>query len=94
MSILINTLHACVFTRTESGRRVVFDAGAALSPEQRRLLLMVNGETPFADLADLAPAIDDADVVGPLLYGGLIEPLEREARIHNRPHAWRRSPLS
>lgn len=89
MNVLSNTLHACVFSRTASGRRAVIDPMTTLSDPQWRLLLMVNGETPFADLVDLAPAIEHADVVGPLLYEGLIEPLEREAVINGRPQVWR-----
>lgn len=89
MSVLSSTLHTCVFSRTESGRLAVFDPGTSLSDSQWRLLLMVNGETPFADLVDLVPAIDRADVVGPLLYDGLIEPLAHEGFLPERPYMWR-----
>lgn len=89
MTLLNSTLRTCVFARTESGRRAVVDPCTALTEEQWRLLLMVNGETPFADLVELAPAIDEAEVVAPLLHEGLIEPLDVKDEPKDRPHAWR-----
>lgn len=89
MTLLNSTLHDCVFTRTQDGRRAVVDPCTSLSDDQWRLLLMVNGETPFARLVDLAPEIDRPEVVGPLLYDGLIEPLQVEEPAQERPYAWR-----
>ncbi len=84
-----SSIHACVFARTDSGRQALFDIGAELSQAQRRLLLMVNGETPFAALARLAPGVDQTEVVERLLDDGLITPAERSVLPHGRPRSWR-----
>jgi hypothetical protein len=61
-----------VFKRTLAGQCMALQLSSALTAEQRRLLLMINGETPFADLQALVPHIDGPRVILDLITEGLI----------------------
>ncbi len=71
-----------VLCRTNAGSREAVTEVANLSDAERRLLLIVNGHTPLADLLTRLPASDATQVVHKLLDHGLITDADqvRQAR--------------
>ena len=59
-------------SRTSAGSREVVMEAANLTTAERRLLLIVNGHTPLADLLSRLPEADPIRIVHKLLDSGLI----------------------
>ena len=76
-------LHDTVFERTDQGRLAVLKQNSGLNPQEQRLLLMMTGYTPLADLLvlldDSVPQEAVAEVVDELLHRQLIRPVEGAA---------------
>lgn len=62
-----------VFRRTLRGQQAVLAGLPNLGDLERRLLLIVNGETPLRALSQLAPMVTQSSHVERLLNAGLIE---------------------
>lgn len=67
-----SSIDRAIFKRTLAGQRMAIQLSPALTADQRRLLLMINGETPFAGLQALVPNIDGPRVILDLVTAGLI----------------------
>ena len=68
-----------IFERTAAGQREALDDKLALGDPGRRMLLMVNGYTPLADLAARLPGVADIDTrVQALVDRGLIADVQAE----------------
>jgi hypothetical protein len=66
-----------VFERTPAGQREALDDRLGLSAADRRILLLVNGFTPFSDLAARMPDVSNAGSrVLELMEDGLIAQVE------------------
>ncbi len=61
-----------ILFRTNAGSREAVTEAANLSDAERRLLLIVNGHTPLAELLIRLPGSDATQVVHKLLDQGLI----------------------
>ena len=61
-----------ILCRTHAGSREAVMEGANLSDAERRLLLLVNGHTPLANLLTRLPGRDAAQVAHSLVDRGLI----------------------
>jgi hypothetical protein len=67
---------SAVYRRTRAGQHAAINRPDLLPAEQRRVLLLVNGETPLdALLAHGAPLPDAPAVLQWLLDKGLVEPV-------------------
>lgn len=64
------------FRRTLLGQQAVVAGRPDLGDLERRLLLIVNGETPLRALSELAPLITQSEYVERLLGAGLIETMQ------------------
>jgi hypothetical protein len=70
-----------VFERTRAGQREALDDRLGLGAADRRILLMVNGFTPFSELAARMPEVPNAGSrARELLEGGLIAEVEATGR--------------
>jgi hypothetical protein len=72
-----------VFERTLAGQREALDDRLGLSAADRRILLMVNGFTPFSELAARMPEVPNAGsrVLG-LMEDGLVTEVEGDRPVY------------
>jgi hypothetical protein len=75
-----------VFERTLAGQREALDDRLGLSAADRRILLMVNGFTPFSDLAARMPDVPNVGSrVLELVEDGLVAEVEGDRPVHLPP---------
>ncbi len=67
-----------VYIRTPEGQRHMVDSHYGLSPESRRLLMLVNGYTPMRPLFDRLNHPEPQRAADALVALGLIEPVPPE----------------
>lgn len=75
-----------VFERTPAGQREALDERLGLSATDRRILLLVNGFTPFSELAARMPDVPNAGSRAlDLMEDGLIAQVEEDRSIRPLP---------
>ncbi len=84
----MDDMHNTIYVKTAAGQRQVVESNQLLPIEQRRLLMLCNGYTPFAHLAERLRVPEPQRARDALLAMGLIEEAARPVGTPTTPSGW------